>query len=260
MLISAQDLVKKSANLYKDNFNLFFKLAFLVTIPSIITTSLVGALTAIFGRQSQEFFVTVIYGLFFIILFIISYVIGIWFSIVKVRIIAARYENKDIASISSYIHSDKKLILPVIAASILAGIAIIGGFILFIVPGIIFSVWFAFVMYAVAIDNKESVDSLSYSKSLSKGRWLAVLWRILVPISFFLVGTYLMQTPLSIVLNTFDSVIIITLVAIASFLINILFTPFLVASQVILYSNLKNTMATENSISVPNTTTDEPPF
>src|SRR3989344_3600225 len=142
MLISAQDLVKKSANLYKDNFNLFFKLAFLVTIPSIITTSLVGALTAIFGRQSQEFFVTVIYGLFFIILFIISYVIGIWFSIVKVRIIAARYENKDIASI----------------------------------------------------------------------------------------------------------------------IINILFTPFLVASQVILYSNLKNTMATENSISVPNTTTDEPPF
>ena len=187
MLISAQDLVKKSANLYKDNFNLFFKLAFLVTIPSIITTSLVGALTAIFGRQSQEFFVTVIYGLFFIILFIISYVIGIWFSIVKVRIIAARYENKDIASISSYIHSDKKLILPVIAASILAGIAIIGGFILFIVPGIIFTVWFAFATTLFVIYNLKGRSALIKSKSLVTGRFWSVALRLAIPYILYII-------------------------------------------------------------------------
>lgn len=260
MLISAQDLVKKSADLYRNNFKLFFKLALLVSLPSIITAGVIAILTAAFVRDSQEFFVITLYGLFFIVITIISYVIVIWFSIVKVRVIAARYENKDIASIGSYIHSDKKLILPVIGASILSGLAIFGGFILFIIPGIIFSIWFVFVMYSVVLDNQDSTSALGYSKSLVKGRWWATLWRIVVPTAIFLVGTYLLQTPFAIILNVNNSIFVVAIATIATYLINILFTPFIVASQVILYSNLKSLRGTVANDVPTDTKLEEPPF
>ena len=260
MLLTAQELVKKSANLYRDNFKLFFKLALLVSLPSVISSAIILIFRTIFFGQNQEFFVMALYGLLFLILSIASAVIGVWFSIVKIRIIAARYENKDIASIGSYIHSDKKLILPAIGASILSGIAILGGFLIFIIPGIIFAIWFAFVMYSVALDNQDSISSLSFSKNLVKGRWWAVLWRLLVPASIFIVGTYILQTPLSIILKTFNSVFILAFVTIATYAINILFAPFIITSQVILYSNLKSTKATEAVAVAPNTVPEEPPF
>ncbi len=261
MLITAQDLVKKSANLYKDNFKLFLELAILVTLPSITVSVVVTILKAIFAGVNQEFFVVILYNILFLVLSVISAILVLWFSIVTVRIIAARYEKKDTPSISSYLHTDKKLILPVIGASILSGIIIVGGFILLIVPGIIFAVWFAFVMYAVALDGKDSVSSLTFSKNLVKGKWWATLWRLIVPAAVYIVGTYLLQTPISIILNILGSSLLVSIIAvITTYIINTLFTPFLVASQVILYLNLKSTKVTEGDAAAPKTVSEEPPF
>lgn len=55
--------------------------------------------------------------------------------------------------------------------AILAGLAMLGGFLLFIIPGIIVTVWFMFASYAVIFEDKRFVDALNYSRSLVQGRW-----------------------------------------------------------------------------------------
>ncbi len=57
---------------------------------------------------------------------------------------------------------------------------IFSGVILFVIPGIIFSIWFSMGIF-VLIDRKlTGLDALQGSTELVKGHWFAVLWRVLV--------------------------------------------------------------------------------
>lgn len=55
--------------------------------------------------------------------------------------------------------------------SLLAGIMLIGLFLLLIVPGVIFAVYWGFAMAVVALRGMEGMSALRYSRSLVKGRW-----------------------------------------------------------------------------------------
>ncbi|MEG0773883.1 hypothetical protein [Clostridium sp.] len=61
-----------------------------------------------------------------------------------------------------------------IGTSILAGLIILGMTLLLIVPGVIWSVYYSFFIYVVAIRNLGGKKALNYSKSLVKGQW----WKV----------------------------------------------------------------------------------
>ncbi len=58
-----------------------------------------------------------------------------------------------------------------IGSSLLAGILLLGLFLLFIVPGIIYSVYWSFLLYAVLMRDLSGMPALNYSKELVKGNW-----------------------------------------------------------------------------------------
>src|SRR3989344_3640649 len=64
--------------------------------------------------------------------------------------------------------------------SLLTGLAVIAGFILLVIPGIIFSVWFSFAIYVLISENVKGTDALSKSKQLVLGNWWPVFGRILI--------------------------------------------------------------------------------
>jgi len=64
--------------------------------------------------------------------------------------------------------------------SLLAGLAVLGGFILFVIPGIIFAVWFGFSLYVYIFEGTKGSSALKKSKELVKGRWWPVFARFLV--------------------------------------------------------------------------------
>ncbi len=69
-------------------------------------------------------------------------------------------------------------ILPLIGIGILTGLAIIGGLILFIIPGLIFAAWFSLGFFVLLDENKGVVDSMKRSKELVKGHvW--EMWGVL---------------------------------------------------------------------------------
>ncbi len=59
---------------------------------------------------------------------------------------------------------------------LLKGLVIFAGYVLFIVPGILFSVWFAFS--EIAAQKKSIIESLKYSRTLVTNRWWSIALRL----------------------------------------------------------------------------------
>jgi len=60
----------------------------------------------------------------------------------------------------------------------------LAGFILFIIPAIIFDVWFAFATNAFVVDGIKGRGALAASRALVVGRWWGVLARLVLPGAF----------------------------------------------------------------------------
>lgn len=70
--------------------------------------------------------------------------------------------------------------------SILAGLIVTGGFILFIVPGIYFAILFSFAITSLVIDGKKGFGALAHSQALYKGRFWRVIWKSAYPALYVL--------------------------------------------------------------------------
>lgn len=62
----------------------------------------------------------------------------------------------------------------------ISGFIITGGFLLFIIPGIIFLVWFAFGQFILADKNERGMNALLKSKAYVKGHWFEVFLSLFV--------------------------------------------------------------------------------
>lgn len=240
MLISIQDLIKKSYELYAKNAKLFFIYSAIVSAPSIALSLLVTILRTVFDLKTTSL-LTPLYAGLFLILSVISYFLSLWFSIAFIKAVSDKYNGKSIENIKKTITDTKKHVLPVLIVSILSGLAILGGFLLLIIPGIIFSVWFAFSFYVVALENKEGTEAMKESKKLSEGRWFAVFLRLIIPSLLFLIVSGILQSPFSFIMTNSKSIFIANMVGILSSIVSVMLAPFLVATQAILYNELKNT-------------------
>ena len=239
-LISAVDLVKNSYELYKKNAQLFLIYVILVFIPSAAVSLLGRVIASVFNLQTYSL-LAILYAIVFFVLGIVAYFLSLWFSIAFIKVIAAKYEGKAAQKTQDEIASTKQFIIPAVIASLLAGLAILGGFILLIIPGIIFSVWFAFALYAVVLDGQKDIGALRFSKKLVKGRWWGTLWRFILPALIYIVLSGILQAPFSYLANSSNSVIISYIALIMVSLVSIVLTPFVASAQTILYLELKKT-------------------
>jgi len=62
----------------------------------------------------------------------------------------------------------------------LTGFIITGGFLLLIVPGVIFLVWFAFAQFILASEDERGMNALLKSKEYVRGKWFDVFLRLFV--------------------------------------------------------------------------------
>ena len=117
--------------------------------------------------------------------------------------------------------------------TLLSGFAVLGGFVMLVVPGVIFSIWFAFATYVFVIEGEKGMSALLRSREYVRDYWWQVFGRqivfglaaLVVIIFLGLVGTVLGGE------------------AGASFVVNLfilIFAPLTVAYVYTLYQNLKS--------------------
>mgnify|MGYP001587406703 CR=1 FL=1 len=115
---------------------------------------------------------------------------------------------------------------------LLAGFITLGGFLLLIVPGIIFATWFSLAVFILIAEDLKGMNALLKSKEYVKGKWGGVFWR------FFFIGA------ISLIISLVP-VLIFSLLKIpfgseiSRFVIGLFLTPLVMTYSFLVYSNLK---------------------
>jgi len=100
----------------------------------------------------------------------------------------------------------------------LFGFIITGGFLLLVIPGIIFGVWFAFAQFILAREDVKGMDALLKSKEYVRDRWFDVFLRLFV---IWIVS------------------IVVGMVPLVGPILSILFMPFMMIFAYLIYQDLR---------------------
>jgi len=241
MLPTTFELLQKSWDLYKANKALLLKYTAMVVIPVIITSLCRLFFTRSFAQSGSNPSLLFIALASLIIFFL--YLITLWASITMLRVINNRYLNAPVDSFIKELTLSLPLVLPSLWVIILTSLSVFGGLLLFIIPGIIFSIWFFFSVYARVLDNQKGTNALAWSKRLVQGEWWDVLWLLLSTTFIVVGGTMLVQVLMRFVFTytaeVMDSRLLLYVGVFVGLLINILITPLSAAVSTILYAELK---------------------
>jgi hypothetical protein len=160
------DIFSASWNEYKSNFKLYSKLVFLFSfIPSLIYYAIIQYYSFKTGYvQSPGVILASISLSAILLLFTILTTIGILSSSV--------YKVKDFSKVKLLL---KKYYLKYILLNLVFFVFLLPLFLLLIVPGIIFAVFWSFGAVVLIAENKKAREALKRSHELVRGKWWTVL-------------------------------------------------------------------------------------
>lgn len=116
---------------------------------------------------------------------------SIWFSIIRVItflfslflgwlvIPSLIYEVKENIGMKESYKKGLKIFISFFWVFILLNLIILGGFLIFIIPGIIFTIWFGLAFYSSIFEEKRGMNALFKSQHLVSGKFWGVLRRLL---------------------------------------------------------------------------------
>lgn len=156
--------------------------------PKVIVYILVAVLGAQFinwvlsfvlGDSAQDRFIIILIA-------IITMVVSLVFSLGMVRILFNIYDNKPLKFENLY--QDWKLVGRYLISSILGGLAILAGFILLIIPGIIFTIRLSFLPFVMLDGETHPIEALKKSWYITKGHTLKLLVFYIVQVLILMLG------------------------------------------------------------------------
>ena len=172
-------LFENAYSIYKEKFWLFTKLAAFNLAPLAVMAFCGGFFAAVIFVQKSSFnLALLLFGVLVLLVgILISIIVGIW---VYAATFFALKEPDSKVSIKKVFLSTKPYLWSFFWVSFLSGIATAVGFILFIIPGIIFGVWFSLSLYVFIFEDIKGTSALKKSKEMVKGYWWPVFGRIII--------------------------------------------------------------------------------
>lgn len=246
MLISISEIIGQSWEFYLRQWRRLFPYMALMFLPTLIL-SVLGLLAFWVNYQAPA--TTAITGLVIVAVFAASMVFSLWLTVALARFIKIILDNQTPPKLGEMLASTSHLIWPVIYTSLLVGLIVLAGSILLIIPGIIFAVWYSFVFYHIAFEEKPGLTALRASKQMVVGRWWKILWRVLLPGLLFGVAMTIIDTVLLQIFGLFvhgETGLAIANSVISS-LVNVFVTPLAAVAGIILYFSAKANPATANA-------------
>lgn len=162
-------ILSESWKMFTENFQLILIITLIVYVPIDIITSIIPA---------KDFFEFLGVERSIELYFLISQILGKFIGIIAMMAIAFAIKNKiDGKSINIGGAFKKSLSRwgAAIGTSVILTIFVLGLTLLLVVPGIIFSVYWIFTLYAVILRDRSAKNAMDYSKSIVKGRWWTVV-------------------------------------------------------------------------------------
>ncbi len=185
MLNSSGHIISESFSLYRKNIK--------GLLPYLAVFAVPGILTVIVEFLMNEMGKSLAHSLIRAGLMIIFSLISLACTMMLIRVVSAIANNDRPKSVKEEFQGGIRLLWPAVVSSILVGLAVFGGILLLIIPALIFAIWFSFVPYIVALEEKRGTKALHASKELVSGRWWAVCIRLVLPGIIFAFIAWLIQ-------------------------------------------------------------------
>ncbi len=170
----------------------------------------------------------------FILLMLAIVVINAWFQAAMYMLIAS---HNTPLSFGTVLKKSFTKLLSFGWVLFLSGFIITGGYLLLVIPGILFMVWFTSAPFIMLTENRRGMDALLASREYIRGFGTSVLLRILFTLVLgiaFIILTFLIG-------ELFDNTFIRSLIV---FILNLLITPFYIAYFYVIYENLRSIKGT----------------
>lgn len=172
--LSLGGVLDQAVALTKNHFGALFQIVAVTLLPMTLANSLFSAsvMPQVSQPLSPEETQVVLemmqkYGLVFFVLGIASIAASIVGNGAIVHGIASVYLDKPLTT-KAAIKRAFGIFWPLIGTSILVGLAMTGGLLLCVIPGIIFALWFALSTQIVVIEGISGADAMKRSKALMK--------------------------------------------------------------------------------------------
>lgn len=164
-MLTPRELLRRTFELYRKEFWLFLGYAAWVLVPTA---------TFYFAAALPSNPVTTV---LVVVTIVLQIFVWLWIIVCLMKATALLSAGK---KIDHDVLSTQALrrIQPLLAVGFLQALILFGGFLLFIVPSIIFWVWYSLAQTAAGLDDKRPVESLTYSRTLTRGRFWPMLWRL----------------------------------------------------------------------------------
>jgi hypothetical protein len=169
-------------------------------------------------------------GPLFYALAVLLHLVGLLLLVVAVAaVIHSLHHHTDVEA--SY-HAGAAVFFPFIWLAILMGIALLGGTVMLVIPGIFLAVAFAFSNFVLVLEGKRGSQALVKSRAYAKGYWWAIFGRIIL-LSLCMFAVYLViGLPFGILFGQAGTNFISTLLL-------LVIAPFSLAYYYTIYKNLK---------------------
>lgn len=193
-VFSKSEAIKFGFKVAKKNIIFFLGVLVIWAFITLISSTIQGSLNA-----NRQFFVSFLFNLF-------MWVVNSIFSMGVVKITLEFVDGKNPKLKDIYY---TKKVFNFILSSLIRGVIVVLGLILFIIPGIIFSIKLQYADYLIVDKKLDAVDALKQSWEMTKGhKWNLFLFGILLGLInvlgflCLLVGL-LITVPLSMVVNAY---------------------------------------------------------
>ena len=177
-LLGPVELLKRSWKIFTERIWTIvgIQLMPLLIMLAVSLVVLIGVVLAtVLGEESHTALI-VIGAIVGVVAFGFLIYISLWS---QVAVIIAIRDSAEKIGVKESLNRAKGKLGAFFGAGLLAGLAVLGGYLLFIVPGIIFAIWFMFAGY-IAVDTGQGGSSaLSQSREHAKGLWWEIAARLM---------------------------------------------------------------------------------
>jgi len=238
MLLSISELTQKSYRAYLATLRHFAP--FLLVLAGVFFIQYISGLIGVYLDGYSTLSAIVVDSILLLILLGVAF-ISFWTTLAILKTAHDIYKNLPLTNLKLTYVATAKYIIPTALISILVSIIIFFGSILFLIPGLIFLVWYYFANYAIIFEDQKGLVTLKTSKNLIVGRWFQMAFRMLIPKIVFGIFVGILLWLFSFLMNIiFGAGTVQELVKeIFSSLISILTMTLFIWTDVILYFNAK---------------------
>lgn len=173
------DLAREAWELFLNRFWSLVKvfgLNVVLGVGALLVGGIVGgAIFFAFGGKMTPV-LGVVLGILLVVLVVVFMYISLW---MQAAYLLALTGTKETIKMKEVLKKARPFILPLFLTSLLTSFLVMGGFFLFLIPGLLLSIWFSQQQYIVVFEKKSTFLALHTSREYFRGRFFPVFWRMI---------------------------------------------------------------------------------